>query len=177
MQPLVDGGPKYIMNVQTLFGWLSAHKDVLAAAASLASSLGFISIAVALWSAIGQQRETRRTRVFERTKLSLDLMSRFYDDPEFDELRQSLWSAEPSERGSANPLTRAEIRLLNYFEGIALAVHKGALDLCSVRRMLGCPLRQLADNPYLGPFIRDPKNSYEGIRELWSRLGISEPSS
>lgn len=152
--------------------WLAQNKDALAAAASLVSIFGIFSIIIALWSFIGQQLETKRARAFERTKLSLELMSRYYDDPEFDELRHRLWARKPGERAQPNLLTRGEIRLLNYFEGLALAVDQQILDAHLVSRMLGAPLRQLAENPFFGPYVSNPRHSYEGIKDLWTKLGI-----
>ncbi len=160
-------------NSERRLNWLAQNKDAFAAAASLVSILGVLSIVVALWSFIGQQRETKRSRAFERTKLSLELMSQYYNDPEFDELRHRLWARKAGERTQANLLTRGEIRLLNYFEALALAVDQRVLDAHLVSRMLGSPLRQLAENPFLGPYVNNPKHSYEGIRELWATLGIS----
>ena len=153
--------------------WLAAHKDALNAASSIVSIMGVLTVLIGIWSFIGQQRETKRRSALERTNLSLGLMARYYDDPEFDELRHRLWSRSAGDRADGNQLTRGEIRLLNYFEALALAVDQHVLDPYVVGRMLGSPLRQLAENPFLGPYVA--RHSYEGIRELWQKLGISSP--
>jgi len=103
-------------------------------------------------------------------------MTKYYDDSEFDDLRHRLWSRSVGDRSSGNQLSRPEIRLLNFFEALGIAVQQGVLDAHLVGRMLGAPLRQLAENPFLGPYAGSPKNSYEGIRELWTKLGFKPPA-
>ena len=150
--------PMLSLTTPSVLEWLARNKDALAAAASIVSMLGVVSIAVALWNLVGQQRESKRRMAFERTKLSLELMSKYYDDSDFDEIRHLLWTRMGGGRSPEGRLSNADIRLLNYFEAISIAVNQRVLDVHLVSRMLGTPLRQLAENPFFGPFVADPEH-------------------
>lgn len=140
------------------------------------SILGVIAVASGALTFLSQERERQRARAYDRVRLSLDLMARYYEDEKFDDLRPALWAGADLPRAPMGGLRTDELRFLNYLEGIAIAVQEGAIDISLVRRMLGTPIRQLSEHPQLGTFCLDSRRSYEGIRYLVAQLGYKPAS-
>ncbi len=165
--------------VAVLVLWLSAdrlkeHRDALIVIKDAVSILGVVAVIAAALGFLSQELERRRAHALTRVQLSLQLMSRYYEDSLFDELRPALWSGTELPRALIGRLRVDELRFLNYLEGVAIAVEEGVIDMQLVDRMLGTPIRQLTKHPLLGPFCLSASRSYEGIRYLSERLGSSQ---
>ena len=103
---------------------------------------------------------------FDRTQLALKLMREFYEDDRLEEVRRALrngTSLQPQvyahPGGSTTDCLRPdEVRVMNYFEAIAIAVQRGALDVGLVNKMLGKPMTEVEDHPDMKRFVRNRGN-------------------
>lgn len=148
-----------------------AYKDFLQGVASVVSIFGILALILALLEYSTSEKERRRVRAFEEVKMSMEFMSKFYDTPELAEIRTALRDKTPYKRPpSATPgydsLRDDEVRVMNFFETIAIAVQAGCLDIALVDRMLGSPIGEIQSHPTMSTLLKDPKFSYEGFTEV-----------
>jgi hypothetical protein len=147
-------------------------RGFLQGVSALVSILGFLAVILAIVEYISSERGRRRTRTQETVKMAAEFMSKFYDAPELAEIKQHLREQTNYTRPPSNySLRDDEVRLMNLFETLAIAVERDSLDIELVNRMLGTPLREMRRHPMLKTLLEDPKFSYEGItRVLLPRL-------
>ena len=151
-----------------------ANAPLILVAKDLASVLGLIGLVAAVATYTLNERTRQSNRKLERVKLSIDLMSRFYQPPELEEIRRSLREHKKLTRPPEYPnsLRWDEVWVMNFFESLAISIDEGLLDLKLVNKMVGSPILEVAENPSLLPLVYDATAeqiySYEGyIRTLY----------
>jgi hypothetical protein len=154
--------------------FLVDNAPLIVVAKDLASVLGLIGLVAAVATYTSSVRARQSNRKLERVKLSIDLMSRFYQPPELEEIRRSLREHKKLTRPPEYPnsLRWDEVWVMNFFESLAISIDEGLLDIKLVNKMFGSPILEVAQNPSLLPLVYDAAAeqiySYEGyIRALY----------
>ncbi len=166
---------------------LDDNRNILAAAASVATILGVLALVPAFLAYLsnaeiqGEQSEENSKRIaaelegerlrvqremeLERVRLSVDLLSKFYDNASLDEIRRLLRTPKADYKLPDSPgddLRDDEVRMMNFFEALSVAVEKEVIDPDLLNRLLGCPIREITIHPVAQRLMK-PEYSYEGF--------------
>jgi hypothetical protein len=140
-------------------GFLLANADLVTVAKDLATALGLAGAVVAAFAYVTAERQRQGTRTLERVKLTVDLMARFYEPSDLEEIRRSLREHTELSRPANHPrsLRWDEVWVMNFFEALAISVDEGFLDIALVNKMLGSPIVEVGVNPNLRPLVYNEK--------------------
>jgi len=154
-----------------LRGFLAAANPFLQAASSIVTILGLLLFVLALIEYRARDEQRRFDASRDRAAMSIDLMARFYDDSELGDMRtflrdQTGYERPPSLRPGYVSLRDDEVRVLNYFEAVAIAYQQGVLDIALINQMLGSPMTEAASHPTMKSLIEGPVFSYETFSQV-----------
>ncbi len=145
------------------------RQQAFAVARDAAACLGVISVIVSVFQWVSQ-------RTHETTRLAVEFMLDFYKDKDLEEVRAALRRAtclEEEVYGDSvwerKSLLRYDVvRVMNYFEAIAIAVQRKALDFDLVYSILGTPMYEVGQHPQMKKLVdpEHPEYSYEVLSRL-----------
>ena len=156
---------------------LARYHDAFRALAYVGATFGALSVIFAVISYFATEKDRAYNRSLERAKLTIDLMSQFYEPEWLEEIRRSLRDGTPFTRepieGSEDEfsLRRDEVWVMNFFETISILVDEGVLSPELVERMLGSPILEVRTNPSTRGLIEE-RFSYEGYKQLVETIDI-----
>jgi hypothetical protein len=161
---------------------LAVHAPALAAARDAIACLGILTGILAAVQFVTTERERAAKLViegkkiemetkkidYERTRLALELMFQFYEDERLEEVRRALRDRTSLQR-STGSLRYDEVRVMNFFEAVAIAVQEGCLNPSLVERMLGSPMTEVKVNPTMKCLLNH-RFSYEAFQDLLPKI-------
>jgi hypothetical protein len=125
------------------------HARVVQVSRDLAAIAGIVGVLVAAAGHFAAERERRRSWALQRLRLAAELMNKFYEDPNLEDVRAALRgsSAFPQTETGQPRLTRDVVRLMTLLETLGIAVKEECLDAETVDLMLGAPILEIAAHP------------------------------